>query len=140
MDRCQSDPQGAITAMRTLLESVLKHLLELCGVAYGEHEDIPRLGYLIMERLQIAPGQQSNPAFRRIFGGCSSVIDGLASLRNQLGDAHGAGRESEIPAIHHAFYAVNLAGATALFLLQTWEAGQSPDNIHEESPTQTRPG
>lgn len=122
MDRCEDDPQGAFTAMRTLLESVCKHLLDMLSIAYGEHDELPRLYFLLAQALQIAPNQQSDPALRQIFGGCNSVVNGLGALRNQLGDAHGQGRTGIVPASYHAKFAVNLAGAVAIFLMQVWEA------------------
>ncbi len=129
MDRCEDDPQGAFTAMRTLLESVCKHLLDMLSITYGEHDDLPRLYFLLAQALQIAPNQQSDPALRQIFGGCNSVVNGLGALRNQLGDAHGQGKTGMVPASYHAKFAVNLAGAAVLFLVQAWEAYQET-NLH----------
>jgi hypothetical protein len=42
-------------------------------------------------------------------------------MRNALGDAHGKGKSSVIPGAWHAELAVNLAGASAIFLIETWE-------------------
>ena len=43
LDRRHEDPEGAITAVRTLLESVCKHILDECGVVYGDNADLPKL-------------------------------------------------------------------------------------------------
>jgi hypothetical protein len=41
-------------------------------------------------------------------------------LRNKIGDAHGKGKAAVKPAARHAQLAVNLAGAMATFIVETW--------------------
>lgn len=122
--RREADPAGAITAARTLLETVYKHVLEdESGLPeYGEADDLPKLYKAAAEKLNLAPSQHSEEAFRRILGGATSVVEGLGSLRNRVGDAHGQGRRPIRPAARHAGLAVNMAGAMALFLIETAEA------------------
>jgi hypothetical protein len=59
------------------------------------------------------------------------VVNGLASVRNRLSDAHGQGRKPVRPASRHAELAVNLAGTMALFLVATFEAAtpSTPDEV-----------
>lgn len=124
--RTEGDPEGAITAARTLLEDVCKHLLDdgVSGTAYGAKDDLPRLYSLASKKLNLAPSQHTEDAFRRILGGCASVVEGLGSLRNKVGDAHGKGRGRVRVLSRHAHLAVNLAGAMALYLVETAEARQ----------------
>lgn len=122
LNRRLVDPEGAITAARTLLESVCKHILEdEHGIAsYSEKDDLPKLYRLASERLNIAPSQHSEDAFKRILGSAASVVEGLGSLRNKVGDAHAAsGRKPVRVAPRHAALAVNLAGSMASFLIET---------------------
>ena len=60
--------------------------------------------------------------FKQILGGCSGIINGLGSLRNKLGDAHGKGEIKIKPAPRHAELAVNLSGAMALYLIETFNS------------------
>lgn len=129
LGRSADDPGGAITAARTLLESVCKHILEARGSPYDEGASLPDLYRHVAGALNIAPSQQTEQIFKQILGGCQSVVEGIGALRNQLGDAHGKGTTSGQPAPRHAELAVNLAGSTALFLLHTWEAGQDPPRV-----------
>jgi Abortive infection C-terminus len=121
LDRRHQDPEGAITAARTLLESVCKHILEECGVEYGDC-DLPKLYGLTSKELSLAPSQHTEDAFKKILGGAHSIVDGLANLRNRLGDAHGQGKRPVKPLPRHAELAVNMAGSMASFLLATFEA------------------
>jgi len=91
LERRTDDPEGAITLARSLLESVCKHVLDDMKETYPNDADIPKLYRLVAEQLQLAPGQHTEDAFKRILGGCTSVVEGLGTLRNRLGDAHGAG-------------------------------------------------
>jgi hypothetical protein len=125
LKRTQGDPDGAVTAARTLLEEVCKHLLDE-GVEpetlYKHGDDLPKLYRLASEKLNLAPSQHSEEAFKRILGGCTSVVEGLGSLRNKVGDAHARGKRQVRVLPRHAHLAVNLAGAMALYLIETWEA------------------
>jgi hypothetical protein len=120
--RRDTDPAGAITAARTLLETVCKHLLEdpEGHAAYSPNDDLPKLYRMVSERLNIAPSQHSEDAFKRILGSAASVVEGLGTLRNKIGDAHASGGRKPVKvAPRHAALAVNLAGSMALFLIET---------------------
>jgi hypothetical protein len=120
------DPEGAITLARSLLESVCKHILDDGVQAYPHDADLPKLYHLVSKGLLLAPSQHAEEAFKRILGGCSSVVEGLGTLRNRVGDAHGTGRRAVRPQARHAALAVNLAGAMATFIVATWEAKNTP--------------
>jgi len=123
--RRNADPAGAITAARTLLESVCKHLLEDAegNPTYGPNDDLPKLYRQTSELLNIAPSQHSEDAFKRILGSAASIVEGLGTLRNKVGDAHApGGRKSVKVAPRHAALAVNMAGSMALFLIDTANA------------------
>lgn len=127
LERRLDDPEGAITAARTLLETVCKHILDEAGTTYPASADLPHLYRLTATVLRLAPSQHTEQVFKQILGGCTSVVESLGALRNRLGDAHGKGKGSPKPALRHAELAVNLAGAMATFLVATW-------NDHKEKP------
>lgn len=123
LERRTSDPEGAITAARTLVESVCKHILEEQGVPYdGKRIELHELYRLTSTELNLSLSQHSEEVFKQILGGCSAVVSGLGNLRNRLGDAHGKGKQAVRPAPRHAGLAVSLAGSLALFLVETWKA------------------
>lgn len=126
LERRQGDPEGAITAARTLLETVCMRILDEAGETYGNN-DLPKLYAKTARVLNLAPSQHTEDVFKAVLGGCHTVVQNLGTLRNRLGDAHGQGRNPVRPAPHHAELAVNLAGSMATFLVETWEENQSPD-------------
>lgn len=121
--RLNNDPEGAITAARTLIETVCKYILDNNGAVYDDSADLPKLYKLTASQLKLSPDQHTEQIFKQILGGCSSVVDGLASLRNKLSDAHGRTKKAVKPSARHATLAVNLSGALCSFLLQTQQAG-----------------
>lgn len=122
LERRDRDPDGAITAARTLLETVCKHILDALGEPYEEGADLPALYRLAAKRLNLAPSDHTEDIFRQILSGCVSVVSGLGSVRNKISDAHGRGARGVRPAARHAQFAVNIAASTAMFLVETWQA------------------
>jgi hypothetical protein len=122
--RREADPAGAITAARMLLESVCKHLLEDDDgtPSYAPNDDLPKLYRMASERLNLSPSQHAEDAFKRILGSAASIVEGLGTLRNKVGDAHGTGRKPIKVKPRHAALAVNMAGSMALFLIETANA------------------
>jgi hypothetical protein len=123
LERRKTDPEGAITMSRTLMETVCNHILDNSDVEYERDKiELPDLYKLTSKELNIAPSQHTQEIFKQILGGVTSIVTGLGALRNKLGDAHGQGKLPVRPAQRHAHLAVNLAGATAIFLVETWHS------------------
>jgi hypothetical protein len=120
LDRRNTDPTGAITAARTLLETVCKHILDELCVSYEDKDDLPKLYGEVSRALNLAPSQHTEDVFKQVLGGCVSVVIGLGTLRNRVSDSHGQGKKPVRPAARHAELAVNLAGALATFLVETY--------------------
>ena len=121
LDRRASDPEGAITAARTLIESACKHVLDELNIPYPDDADPGKLWALCAERLNLSPAQHAEQVFKSILGNCQSIVNNLAAIRNKVSDAHGTGKRAARPKARHAELAVNLAGAMAAFLVATWK-------------------
>lgn len=121
LSRISQDPDGAITAARSLVESVCKHILDDLGEVYDTKGDLPILYKLVSNRMHLSADQQQEQVFKQILGGCSSVVSGFASFRNSHADAHGQGRKPIVAKKRHAILAVNLAGTMATFLVETFQ-------------------
>lgn len=128
LERRSDDPEGAITAARTLLETVCKHILDESAIEYAGDWDLPQLYKATAKALNLAPNQHTEQVFKQILGGCAAVVDGLGALRNRLSDAHGQGKLPAKPSARHAQLAVNLAGSVATFLVLTLETSGKPNS------------
>jgi len=127
LDRRSSDPEGAITMARSLLESVCKHLLDEMGTPYDQKADLPTLYSSAAEDLYLSPSQHTEEIFSRILGSTQQVVEGLGAVRNRHSDAHGNNTAAGRPVARHAELAVNLAGSTASFLVQTYRSNHASD-------------
>lgn len=122
LERKSYDSEGAITISRTMVEGVLKHILEDSGINYSNSANLHDLYKSVSDELNLSAEQHNSKVFKQILGGSSSIISGLGNLRNIHGDAHAKGiRESYRPSVRHAELAVNLAGTMSLFLIQTYQ-------------------
>jgi CHC2 zinc finger/Abortive infection C-terminus len=124
LDRRSSDPEGAITMSRTLLETVSKRILDASDTPYSDNDDLPKLYHAAAELLTLAPNQHTQPIFKAILGSCQNIVNSLGTLRNKIGDAHGQRGRPVRPSARHAALAVNLAGTVATFLIETYSAQQ----------------
>jgi hypothetical protein len=134
LERRASEPEGAITLARTLLEDVCKWILDRSGETWLETDDLPILYRKLAKVLKLAPDDHTEEVFKQILGSCQSIVESLGALRNKLGDAHSPGPKRARPQPRHAELAVNLAGTMATFLVATWEARQpKADDVSESS-------
>ena len=122
--RRESDPEGAVTSARTLLESLCKHILDSAGREYKEGLPLPGLYKLTAELLDIAPTEHTAPIFTALFRSCSEIIESVGRLRNHLSDSHGRGPFGTMPDWRHAELAVNLSAAMATYLAAVWKGRQ----------------
>lgn len=117
-DRLDRDPEGAVTAARSLLESVCKYVLEVLGGEYGPHLDLNQLFRLAAAELKFNPSGEAARIEQQFYGGTKQIIQSLVELRNLAGDAHGKGLQGIRASAAQAELAVNVAGSTSAFLLR----------------------
>lgn len=91
LNRLHADPEGAVTAARTLIETVCKHILDAKSIPYRDRDDLQNLYDAAAKSMNLAPTSTTEPAFRQILTGCYSVINGVSAIRNKNSDAHGKG-------------------------------------------------
>src|SRR5690606_36378907 len=73
--RKNDQPDAAITAARTLLESTCKVILDELREPYTDKDDLPKLYRRVSERLNLAPDQHTELIFKQILGGCQAVVE-----------------------------------------------------------------
>lgn len=117
IERRTEDPEGAITAARTLLEATCKYILDKQNTEYGDGAELTKLYKLTATQLNLAPSQHTEQQFKQILGGAESVVNGLGSLRNKISDAHAIGAIRTRPSSRHAVLCVNMAGTMSEFYI-----------------------
>jgi Abortive infection C-terminus len=122
----EEDPEDAITAACSTVESVCKCLLDEMEEPYPKKPDIRGLSLEVAKHLALHPGRadldtQIAVDVRQILGGLASVAGGIGALRTHGGDAHGRGKRSPRVDARIARLAVHAASTLALFLIETWD-------------------
>jgi hypothetical protein len=112
------DYSGAITNARSLVESVLIGIeKDLDAAAPNYDGNLQVLYKRVQKLLSLEPDRKDvSDSLRQILSGLVSVVGGLASMRNKMGDAHAT---SYRPSRHHAKLAVYTAVTLADFLFET---------------------
>ena len=111
-----SDFSGAITNARSLIEAVLIGIEKDLDPGASDYDgDLVKLFKRTQKLLNLEPNRKdiSDP-LRQILTGLTSVVNGLAAMRNKMSDAHAA---TYRPSRHHAIVAPvrRDSGQTAAF-------------------------
>jgi hypothetical protein len=64
VERRDLEPDAAVTAARSLLESTLKTILDDHGEEYDEGDDLPKLYRRVQDVLKLSPAEQTEDRFR----------------------------------------------------------------------------
>jgi hypothetical protein len=115
------DPEDAITAACSMVESVCKCLLDLMGKPYPADKSIAPLAKEVSRHLNLSPDREVPNDIKQILGGLASVVGGIGALRTHAGDAHGRGQGTPRVDARVARLAVHSASTLALFLIETWQ-------------------
>lgn len=130
-DKIASDDfDGAITNARSLVETLLISIeKELDPSAPEPDGDLVRSFNRVRVLLNLDPSRKDiSDALKQVLTGLTSVINGLATMRNKMSDAHAT---SYKPAKHHAKLAVNSAKTVADFLFETVAYQKAKGTIKE---------
>jgi hypothetical protein len=124
-DKCDKkvsdgDYDGAITNARSLIEAVL---YEIEGRLAGDQQpydgDLQKLYKRTQKLLNLDPEKaEISESLKMVLRGLSSIVAGIAPLRNKMADAH---VRTYKPERHHAKLAVNSAKTLTDFLIDTLE-------------------
>lgn len=111
------DYDGAITNARTLAETVMVDILKIYDIEYKHKGDLTKAYNRIKSALNLDPSNSSYPdSVKQVLSGLNSIVNGLAAIRNEMGDAHAIRHK---PEKHHAKLAVNSAKTLSEFLIDS---------------------
>lgn len=124
-ERLSNDPDGALTAARSLVESACKQVLKARSLDYSDTSKLPELWARLRQELNWDPVATTNKTLRSVLQSAGAVVHGLNELRNVLSDSHGKEPGGPKASYRHALLAVTFAWAMAEFILSTAD-GQNP--------------
>ena len=114
-----SDYDGAITNIYTLIETLLKHMLSELDVEYKESEgDIRKLYSLIQKPLNLTPSAENiENNLKTILQGLISQVSGFYHIANTSSDRH---HKKYQPKKHHTELVVNAGYTFCNFILDSY--------------------
>lgn len=126
LSEAEANPEGAITAACSTVESVCKCILDEAGEPYPSNQDIKGLTGAVAKLLSLSPGRDDLPKeweadIRQILQGLVTTVGGIGALRTHAGDAHGKGKRRAPVDSRIARLAIHAASTVSLFYLETWE-------------------
>ncbi len=114
IERSQSDPEGAVTVSKSLLEAVIRRILDLENVGYNADDDLGELYKKVKKLIR-------ESEIKQITGGVYSILSGVTALRNEYGDAHGKSTIISIPENRHTVLTINLVASLCLYLWDSYK-------------------
>ncbi len=86
----EGDYEGAITASRALLETLLLYFYrQLKKKEYDFDGKLPKLFKDVLKLLNLTINSKTQNSIKRILSGLISIIDGISEISNKEGDRHG---------------------------------------------------
>jgi len=126
LNNAATDPEDAVTAACSTIESVCRSILIELDVPLPDKKDAKSLFRAVRTPLGLSPDQSITDKLiaadiLTTLNGLSAVVTGIASLRTHAGDAHG--REKGFRRIDEriASLAIHSASSISLFLIDTWQ-------------------
>lgn len=122
----EADPEDAITAACSTIESVCRSILIELGEPLPAKKDVQGLFNAVKGPLGLSPDRSDlDPLIagdvRTTLGGLATVIQGVGALRTHAGDAHGRERGYARVDARIGRLSIHAASTVALFLIETWQ-------------------
>lgn len=133
----ESDPEDAVTAACSIIESVCRSILVELDEALPPKRDIKGLFNAVKRPLGLSSDRtdladEIANDVRQILSGLVTVVSGIGALRTHGGDAHGRERGYQRIDARIAHLAIHSASTISIFLIDTWQR-KFPDRvIHRE--------
>ena len=122
----EADPEDAITAACSTIESVCRSILIELGEPLPAKKDVQGLFNAVKGPLGLSPDRSDLDTLiagdvRTALGGLATVIQGVGALRTHAGDAHGRERGYARVDARIGRLSIHAASTVALFLIETWQ-------------------
>ncbi len=141
-DAVYKDTDLAIGTAKELLETTCKSILKQKGAPINKDWTLPQLLNATTSSLDFKPKEADDPpkaekAIRQILGGISTIVHGLAELRNGYGTGHGKDADFKGLEIKYAKLYVGVVSEIAILYLAT--NGETAELIETENVTEDLP-
>ncbi|MCP4211441.1 MAG: abortive infection family protein [Halieaceae bacterium] len=138
LDSARTDPEDAVTAACSTVESVCRSILTELGEPLPSKKDVKGLYNAVRKPLGLSPdradlGSEIADDVRKILSGLATVVEGVGALRTHGGDAHGRERGYARLDERIASLSIHAASTIALFLIETWQRKFPSHTLHRHN-------
>jgi len=127
LDQADEDPEDAITAACSMVESVCRSLLRKMEQPLPANKDIAHLVRAAQRALNLSPERDDiAPDIKQVLGGLFNAANGIGALRTHAGDAHGKDAGTPRSDSRTARLAIRAASTVSLFFIETWQRQEEP--------------
>ena len=126
----ETQPYVAIGVAKELIETACKSIFVAKQQEYDKNWDLTRLMKETTKLLKLTPDDisdetKASKSIKQILGSLSSVVQGIAEVRNEYGIGHGKDSKFKGLQPRHAKLAVGASSTLAIYLLETYELRES---------------
>jgi hypothetical protein len=114
-----SDPALAIGTAKEFVETICKGILVERSVLLSGSEDIPRLVHMTRDAIGLSAPAKTVQTLYRTLSALTTLTQGIAELRGQLGSGHGPHPKAPNATPEVAWLAVRCSIALGVFLYET---------------------
>ncbi|WFU42724.1 abortive infection family protein [Bradyrhizobium sp. CB82] len=115
----EADPALAIGSAKEFVESICKGILSSRGLTVRAGDSLPQLVKATRDALNLSGQGKTGDTLRQVLSSLSTITQGIAELRGQLGSGHGHHPSAARPLSSVARLSVNTAIALGVFLYET---------------------
>lgn len=134
----EADPEDAVTAACSVVESVCKSVLTELGLPLPAVKDVQHLFKAVQEPLGLSPARKDLPNeisvdVKMVLQGLASMVQGIGALRTHAGDAHGREKGFKRIDARIARLAIHSASCAAVFIIETWQQKRPKGDVPSAS-------
>ena len=127
--RLDTEPREATSAAANILEAVCKeYIVQHPHLSMPSKKDLSSVFDVVRRDLGFDPSALEDDDLRTILGGLIAIVHGIAAFRTHASSAHAQGTSKRRYRLspRHARLAVAASHAVVAFILETWEARDTP--------------
>ena len=145
LSSAKDDPEDAVTAACSTIESVCRSILIELGEPLPAKKDIKGLYNAVKRPLGLSPDRIDLDTdiaddVRTILSGLFTIVGGIGSLRTHGGDAHGRERGFIRIDPRIASLAIHASSTLTLFLIETWQRKFPAKALRRHDKASSNPG
>jgi hypothetical protein len=123
-EKVDSEPREAASAAANILQAICKEYIVQNNLQMPTKQDLTPVFALVRNHLGLDAANVADDDIKRILGGLTTTVDGIAALRTHASSAHAQGTSKSMYVLEPRFsrLAVTAAHALVTLIIESWQA------------------